>query len=342
MRVLLHDNSLTVRGTTQAMRDYARILAAAGHVPVISWNLRAENNSREVQLSVEREFETLPYETSGQLVESSQRFDLGYFIKSGRRDGLYFRDRPSLVHAVFQTFDPHGSRYLYVSDWLASRMHSRFRRSPRLRLRAHRATRRGCRAASAFAALSHVVDLSQPTVGDPLQDIVPSDAQVALRYGGWDSFDVPWVKSMLLDYADSNRDFHFVGVNTEPFVAHPRFHFLRPVYSSAEKAALLARADLFLHARKGGESFGIALVEALQSGIPILAWSGGHDRNHVKLLDRFDFLYSDYKDLMRRLKAWGAGEISQARTDRAPEYRAASMSAIVLGTFEAVACESAL
>lgn len=52
-----------------------------------------------------------------------------------------------------------------------------------------------------------------------------------------------------------------------------------------------------LHARQRGESFGLAICEFLFHNKPVLAYNGGVDQNHVRLLSGFNTLYSDVKDL---------------------------------------------
>jgi hypothetical protein len=48
-----------------------------------------------------------------------------------------------------------------------------------------------------------------------------------------------------------------------------------------------------LHARNRGESFGLSVCEFLFHNKPVLAWTGGIDRNHVHLLKDYNSLYNE-------------------------------------------------
>ena len=56
-----------------------------------------------------------------------------------------------------------------------------------------------------------------------------------------------------------------------------------------------------LHGRELGESFGLAISEFLFHNKPVLAWSGGFDRNHVQMLQHTGLLYDDEKQLREKL-----------------------------------------
>jgi glycosyltransferase involved in cell wall biosynthesis len=71
-----------------------------------------------------------------------------------------------------------------------------------------------------------------------------------------------------------------------------------------EKASIYAISDLFLHARSLGESFGMAIVEAMQVGLPALAWYGGRDTNHRTHLEDFNLLYRNKEELWRLLEGF--------------------------------------
>ena len=119
MRILMHANSITERGTTAALLDYADGLRNHGHEPVISWqNGHITNNPKFITL-IEENFRTLPYDEFSHLKIKSSDFDAAYFIKGGEYDGKLLDLEKNLVHVVFQNYDPHGSKYFYVSKWLA-------------------------------------------------------------------------------------------------------------------------------------------------------------------------------------------------------------------------------
>jgi len=68
------------------------------------------------------------YELSGymnfkeRVFEWKKSCDVAYFIKYGNNDGKMIPGIQDIIHAVFQSYDPHGERYIYLSEWLAHRM----------------------------------------------------------------------------------------------------------------------------------------------------------------------------------------------------------------------------
>ena len=62
-----------------------------------------------------------------------------------------------------------------------------------------------------------------------------------------------------------------------------------------------------LHARQRGESFGLSIAEFLYMNKPVMAWSDGHDRNHIEMLAGSGLLYKDDHELnvmIRNISAW--------------------------------------
>jgi len=269
----------------------------------------------EVVDGLKTEFNLAPYVSHRSFKELDGRFDAAYFRKSGVKDGKIFENTPSLVHCVFQNYDPHGVWYGYISEWLARTMSSQAK-TIRSRFRARMAERAGCLNASEFDWLPSCTALPEATAFERSSWDVPETAFVVLRYGAWSSFDVPSVRQAVSRALEARPDMYFIGVNTPPFTDHPRARFLPAVYTEQEKANLLASADLFLHARSNGESFGLAILEALQSGVPILSWSGGEDQNHVALLRDLDCLFSDAAELHHSLLHWSASMFDAGRDAR--------------------------
>jgi hypothetical protein len=83
VRILMHANSITERGTTSALLDYAEGLRVFGISPVISWeNNYITNNPNFVRLIPEN-FQTTPYLDFDEIKQKSSMFDAAYFIKGG-------------------------------------------------------------------------------------------------------------------------------------------------------------------------------------------------------------------------------------------------------------------
>lgn len=328
MRVLLHDNQICERGTTTSLLDYGRLLRDRGHDVEISYWSESPANVPSVITRVREEFPLHGHGAPDRLPPSLEAFDAAYFIKAGFQDGLVLPDTHNVIHAVFQNFYPHGSRYVYISEWLAQTVKrqamSRKRRSEGSLTRGIVATEAGCANALQFEHLDLVVDTPKPQVGIRAQLGIPEDAFVILRFGGYDTFDIGWAKQTVERLLHEHADWYFVGLNTQPFMQHERALFLPLVLDPVEKASIIAASNVFLTARGQGEAFGVAIAEALQVGIPVLAWRGGTDRNHIAMLQGLGALFRQPWDLRMRLRRIAAGHefsSSIARQARGNRFR---------------------
>ena len=226
----------------------------------------------------------LPYAEFSEFAKSCHRnFDFSYYLKSGENDKKLIDGMTNYVHVVFQNYDPHGDKYAFVSKWLAEEMQSKHPLAP----------------ANHFEWVPHIVNMPHPRVNLRSQLGIPDTAICGIRIGGQDSFDISFVKKLIAKLA-SQRNYYFIFVNTEKFIDSPHVIFLETIFDKQLKSDLLSSADYFLHARAMGESFGISIVEAMQIGLPVFAWEGGVDKNHLRLLPK-EMLYSGKRDLWAKI-----------------------------------------
>jgi hypothetical protein len=268
-------------GTTVATFDYAdaaeRIL---GHRPVILYDASGHAAAGPALDRFRARFATLPYRSLEELrrVIEGERAELYYCPKEGPNDGRIIPDVRNAFHVVFQHYEPHGDVYAYVSRWLADRM-----------------------TAGRCPWVPHVVDLPPPN-RDLRQDWnIPADAVVLGRHGAYRAFNLPFVPQTIAAALDRRRDLHFVFVNTAPVITHERVHHLPAIQDRGELANFIAACDAMLHARRQGESFGLAIAEFLSLGKPVLSWAGGLYANHVELIPERRHLYRTSRELLRLL-----------------------------------------
>jgi hypothetical protein len=298
MRIFMHDNHLTVRGTTTAMADYALHLTKMGHEVTIGYKLSNIMNDSKVIAELGNHYDLRPYTEFSDIRPSEQKlFDLCYFIKAGLNDGIWFANSKSVIHSVFQYFEPHGSKYAYVSEWLANQVKKKTLAQGILKGDLNRAM-------NSFTKkewVPHMISL--PTVKANLRGElgIPLDAIVGLRYGGFETFDLEFVHNTICSELENNSNFWFIAVNTQEFWQHPRLINLPGFFDPTFKVALLNTADFFLHARSNGESFGLAILEAMHASIPVLSWRGGSDKNHLKILTA-NSTYRNARELSMKIK----------------------------------------
>jgi glycosyltransferase involved in cell wall biosynthesis len=277
----LHTNALNERGATVAISDYAKGLSKAGHDISIAYSALEPSNLKRIAKQIGSRFPTYAY-TDFHLfaAQNAKKWDVGYFIKYGNNDGKLIPGIPNIIHAVFQSYDPHGDAYLYVSEWLAQKMRVKnlknlVKLSPKgldsLKLKS-------------FKYLPHIVSL--PIHERTLREIwgVPEEAIIGGRHGGRETFDVPDVHRAIHELLEENRKLYFVFANTNQFINHPRVKFLPTLSSRLETSEYLSSLDFFVHARHRGETFGLSLLEAMSKKVPVYSYSKGVDGNHRYLL----------------------------------------------------------
>jgi len=280
MRVLFHTNTLNYRGTTVAVTDYARYnQEILGNESVIVYNSslgyeKDMGTEEKVINDLRKQFNVIGCR-EGDLegIINKEKVDFAYFIRAGNKEPL-----PTIVktgvHSVFQFNDPHGDRYAYVSKWLSDEISQ-----------------------GKVPYVPHVVSLPQPT-GDFKKYLdIPDDKIVIGRFGGYLTFDIEKVKDFIIKLVERDDRFVFLFVGTEPFSEHENIKFINEIHSLQQKSNFINTCDAMIHARYRGESFGLSIAEFLHHNKPVIAWNGGHDRNHLEMLKGVDTLYNNEDDL---------------------------------------------
>ena len=120
-------------------------------------------------------------------------------------------------------------------------------------------------------------------------------------HGGARSFDLAFAQRALASALDARRDLYFVGLNLSPFLNHERARFLPGSADPVAKRRFIDSCDAMLHARRRGETFGLAVAEFSLCNRPVLTWAGGHERAHLDMLGDAALTYRGERDLTRLL-----------------------------------------
>jgi hypothetical protein len=284
MKILFHDNSLTNRGTTVAILDYAKYNQELLNNESYIVYRKNEPNDPAVIERVSKLFPTFGYTFPDELdtLCSKLQIDTSYFIKYGFNDGILSYNSKNAIHAVFQSYQPHGDIYAYISEWLSYRMTN-----------------------GRVPYVPHIVNL-------PLERKKKynfGDGKIVIgRHGGNATFDLPFVKDAIKKIVETTDDFVFVFVNTDKFYEHGNIIYLDPILDLQDKTDFIMSCDAMLHARERGESFGLAIAEFLFHNKPVFAWKGGTDGHHINLLKDFNTLYEDEDDLISKLSSLREGK----------------------------------
>lgn len=293
--LLFHTGLIDDRGSIAATSEYIKGLQDEGHTVIWAYDKFHQGNRNSAILYYSKFFNLEHYANFNEYSRSvSKRIDWAYFSKKGLNDGFLIPNVKNAIHVMFNVYQPHGDTYAYVSKWLAdasSRQANFFIPIGRSKI------------PNPFVKREWVpfgVDMPPATNSLRSEWGVPLDARVCIRLGGENTFDIPWVHKTVKKAIDNHRNFYFIGYNTNKFIDHPRAIFLPSINEKTEKSNALMSADIFLHARRQGESFGMAILEAMRLKIPVLAWEGGWDKNHTKILHR-ESLYKNEIDLYHKL-----------------------------------------
>ena len=177
--------------------------------------------------------------------------DILYCIKAGWNDNIVSRACKTVVHSVFQFFEPHGDVYAYISDWLSTKM-----------------------SGGAVPNVPHMIHLSRTSSDLRTELGIPKEAVVFGRSGGEETFDIPFVHTAVYDIAKHNLDRYFIFLNTHSFCAPlPNIIHLHGTADLVRKTAFINSCDAMLHARQSGETFGLAVAEFSSRNKPIITWA---------------------------------------------------------------------
>ena len=307
MKVLFHANTLNYRGTTVALTDYARYnRIILGNESVITYNMdlgydKDMGSELTVINELAKEFTILAYsdkDPNGGTLEKwidMHQPDLTYFIRAGNKEPLPSNSNTA-VHSVFQFNEPHGDKYAYVSKWLSNKMSD-----------------------GIIPFVPHMVDLPEPNRDYREAFGIRKDQIVIGRYGGYFTFDIPFVKDLIKRIAATNDRYVFLFLGTQPFIEHPNVKFINETHDVQKKANFINTCDAMIHARERGESFGLSIAEFLSLNKPVLAWNNGHDLHHLDMLKDSGLLYNDINDLNRIITS--LPDFKEDWTKRVEQYK---------------------
>jgi len=273
-----HQRHLCLRGTTVALFDYARAWenSCDGVSIIFTKSSHPEHNS-EVIKKFQARFTVVFYDNFSEVDDWVKRLliDFLYTIKAGFNDGDISSIVPTIVHAVFDCYQPHGL-YTFVSSEIAKKYNGTW--------------------------LPHLISELPYQDGDKLRELlkIPSEAFVYGRYGGKDTFSIPFVKELIIEEIDKHPEFFFLFVNTDKFIDHPRCIFLDCIVSLSEKGKFIDACDAMLHARADGETFGLSVGEFARSGKQVLTCPSHQDNEHIKHLKEQASVYNS-KDELRAM-----------------------------------------
>jgi glycosyltransferase involved in cell wall biosynthesis len=284
-------------GTTKSTLEYAQanekylnnksFLAFQRKINVIE-NQYNESPLKEILensfKSVCEKFNVFIYNSHEELNEfiKANNIDAVYTQESGEPGGFSTPHASNLYHAVFPQpmHHRHGDRYAFISKWLSDYCSK--------------------------GLIKYVPYIIKTPNQSKLKEIgkefrikhkIPLDAKVFGRIGSYLQFNISFVLDTIVKILDKNPDIYFLFCNTKKFYDHPRILHIPAIYEDLEKYAFISAADIMIHARERGETFGLAIAEYSSCNKPIFTYANSPERAHLDILQDTGIYYNNKEEL---------------------------------------------
>jgi len=291
MKIAFLTNKLTLRGSEVNLFDYAdsneTILGNQSIIITRSYELAMRVSPQDVHheayVKFNRRFDIFYYENADdiQRIIDEQKVDVIFIEKYGRRDELLFKRCKNIIHAVFETREPHGELYTAISEALNKE--------------------RG----TSIPVLPNIVRVF-PTNENLRSELdIPQNATVFGCYGGASQFDHEYTKKAVIDVSN-NPNIYFIFMNHTPFgTPKSNIKFIPGTSNMEYKRKFINACDAMLYGRNQGETFGIACGEFSICGKPVIAPSNPTESvSHLNILKDNAITHTNYEQLVDILTNW--------------------------------------
>tara|TARA_R110001592_G_scaffold127775_3_gene339789 strand:- start:2319 stop:3281 length:963 start_codon:yes stop_codon:yes gene_type:complete len=279
MNIAFYSNQLCLRGTEVALYDYAKYNEKI--LGNTSFIISGQNSDLAAKPKFDQQFpnrvKLVDSWTTAIDVFHKEKIDWVYISKQGNIDGFDTDEFPTLIHTVFRNNEPHGNIYSFISDWLARDQ--------------------------GYDPNTH----SLPYICEPLPQInqdlrselnIPTDAKVFGCYGGSTEFNIGSTHTAIKDTVHERDDIYFIFMNINKFCEdHKQIIHLPGSYDMIYKSKFVNTCDAMIHARSGGETFGLAVAEFAQNNKPVITYELSAEANHIEMLGERGIYYKGYDDL---------------------------------------------
>jgi hypothetical protein len=302
MKIAFHDNSLSLRGTTVAIYDWAYLTRHyLGIEPIIMFDVNHSANDSGVIEKFESEFSVFGYSNLSQIDTILEKNNCDAFLmeKGGEPDGVLSSVCKNLINAISGNWKSewvHGDVYAMGSKWLSKITDYKIPYVPYM------------------VYLPNTDENMRNELGIPQNDLVFG------RNGGWETFDLEFVKQAIVEVLEERTDIWFVFQFTEPFINHERVIYLPGTANLETKVKFINTCDVMLHARKVGESFGLSCAEFSIRNKPIITYYNSPEKNHIDTLGERGIYYENKSDILYILRNLDKNEINQLEWNCYQDY----------------------
>jgi GR25 family glycosyltransferase involved in LPS biosynthesis len=305
MTIAFHDNSLTERGTSVALYDYAYYNETIlNNKSIILYDKNSINNDENVINKFKKYFNDRVYSYSKweevDEILKREKCKMLYMIKFGIHDDKLSKVCKNVVHCVFDTSDFHGNVYASISETVNNVNGTNYDIVP------------------------HMINLPDHDLNMREELGIPNDAIVFGRYGGYEQFDIPYVHNVIKEISLKKKNMYFLFSNTKPFTnkndkSLSNIIYLDKIYDLNEKVKFINTCDAMIWGRSDGETFGLSIGEFCIKGKPIIATKCGF-KEHVNKLKNMCIWYNNEYDLRFILNNINKSLLLKKRTNVFDEY----------------------
>lgn len=283
------NGGLSYRGTEVNMYDLAYYNQITLHNKSIICLKKDAHNEPLVLKKFQDTFDVFVYFTDTQDLET-QLLSLNvhgfYSIRYGKIEEPMLKTIPMLIHNVYDMSTPHGLIMAGVSKSVADKYNKK-------------------------EYVPHMVSLYDTQEHYRKELNIPEDAIVLGRHGGEDTWDLEFVKDVVVNILESkekwceNIYFLFaVRPNLLKDINHPRLICLKTFADLKVKRKFINTCNAMLHAQSLGETFGLSCAEMSQAGKIIIVWNGGVAKEHLRILGDKCLKYNNKDELWDILKKY--------------------------------------
>ena len=281
MKIAFWDNSLSIRGTTVALFDYAYYnKTLLGNESIILYDNTRSDTDINVLEKFKKEFKVFGVGNFQDIdpILIEELCDILYIIEAGQALDRVCKACKTVNHCVFTCDQPHGDVYASIAPWVGGNN-------------------------GKYPHVPHMVNLPDATDDMRTELNIPKDATVFGRHGGSKEFDIDYVKRIVVEIAKSNSNIFFLLLNTERFCESlPNIIHLDGIVDLEKKVVFINTCDAMLHARNGGEVFSCSMGEFSIKNKPIFCttaiYPDGHGHRHLLGDNAFWYTENTLKNML--------------------------------------------
>ena len=278
----------TERGTEVSVYDYAhyneQLLNNKSYIICFTPEAQKKINFPIVRCSYERfksRFEIIEINSVDEMKNVITKYDLSFFytLTCGGKDIYRFNDKniwgkcKTIKHCVFTVKCPESDFYISISKSILKNKD--------------------------VDVIPHMVDVYNSNDNLRKELNIPSSAIVIGRYGASSQFDINFVHTAIKEFLKKNSNIYFLFMNTDSFYDHPNIVYLETSVNAEYKSKFINTTDAMLHARKMGETFGLAVAEFSTKNKPIITSSSEKHNEHLRILGNKAIKYNSKNELLK-------------------------------------------